>query len=218
MEAHYLPKQVIEPLCITETDKVIIGDMNPDATGGFNINVNWRNFDLGAYFNWSIGNDVYNVNKLASLYGYKERGVYENKLDIVKGSYTWYNIDANGSLNALTTPEQLAAANVNATLPTPYNEQAVISSLGIEDASYLRLNTLTLGYTLPKLLTGKVGIQNLRFYASCYNLFTITGYDGLDPEVNSNANLNHAVYPTTGLDWGTYPRARSYVIGVNVNF
>ena len=203
---------------VTETDKVIIGDMNPDATGGFNINVNWRNFDLGAYFNWSIGNDVYNVNKLASLYGYKERGVYENKLDIVKGSYTWYNIDANGSLNALTTPEQLAAANVNATLPTPYNEQAVISSLGIEDASYLRLNTLTLGYTLPKLLTGKVGIQNLRFYASCYNLFTITGYDGLDPEVNSNANLNHAVYPTTGLDWGTYPRARSYVIGVNVNF
>ena len=122
--------------------------MNPDATGGFNINVNWRNFDLGAYFNWSIGNDVYNVNKLASLYGYKERGVYENKLDIVKGSYTWYNIDANGSLNALTTPEQLAAANVNATLPTPYNEQAVISSLGIEDASYLRLNTLTLGYSM----------------------------------------------------------------------
>ncbi len=63
-----------------------------------------------------------------------------------------------------------------------------------------------------------MGIQNLRFYFSCYNVFTITSYDGLDPEVNSNSNLNHAVYPTTGLDWGTYPRARSYVLGLNLNF
>ncbi len=203
---------------VNEDDKVIIGDMNPDATGGFNINVNWRNFDLGAYFNWSIGNDVYNVNKLASLYGYKERGVYENKLDIVNSCYKWYNIDANGALHRFTTPEEFAAANVNATLPTPYAEQGYVSSLGIEDGSYLRLNTLTLGYTLPKHLTARVGIQNLRFYATCYNVFTITGYDGLDPEVNANANVNKAVYPTTGLDWGTYPRARSYVLGVNINF
>ncbi|MDE7345723.1 MAG: TonB-dependent receptor [Muribaculaceae bacterium] len=203
---------------VTEADKVIIGDMNPDATGGFNINVNWRSFDLGAYFNWSYGNQVYNVNKLASLYGYKERGVYENKLDLVRNCYRWYDIDSSGNLVALTSPEQLAAANASASLPTPYNEQGIVSSLGVEDASYLRLNTLTLGYTLPKKLTTKVGIQNLRFYASCYNLFTITSYDGLDPEVNANSNLNHAVYPTTGLDWGTYPRARSYVLGVNINF
>ncbi len=203
---------------VTEVDKVIIGDMQPKATGGFNVNVTWKNFDLGAYFNWSYGNDIYNANKLASLYGYKELGVYSNKLAIVNDCYKWYEIDANGMLNAFTTPEQFAAANVNAKLPTPYNEQQAISSLGIEDGSYLRLNTLTLGYTLPRVLTSKVGIQNLRFYASCYNVFTITGYDGLDPEVNANSRLNSATYPTLGLDWGTYPRARSFVVGLNVNF
>ncbi len=203
---------------VNETDKVVIADMNPDATGGFNINVTWRNFDLGAYFNWSAGNQIYNVNKLASLYGYKESGVYENKLDIINESYKWYNVDANGTLHAFTTPDEFAAANVNAKYPTAYNESQVVSTLGIEDGSYLRLNTLTLGYTLPKHLTTKVGIQNLCFYATCYNVFTITSYSGIDPEVNSNSNLNHAVYPTIGLDWGSYPRARSYVLGLNISF
>lgn len=203
---------------VNETDKVIIGNTNPDFTGGFNIGANYRNFDLGLYFNFVVGNDIYNVNKLASLYGYKERGVYENKFDIVKNCYTWFNVDAAGNLNRLTTPEQLAAANVGKTLPTPYAEQGTVSSLGIEDGSYLRLNTLTFGYTLPKAITTKVGIENLRFYFSCYNVFTITSYEGLDPEVNAAPNLNKAVYPTTGLDWGTYPRARSYVLGINLNF
>lgn len=203
---------------VNETDKVIIGDVNPDVTGGFNLNVTWKNFDLGAYFNWSIGNKVYNANKLGSLFGYKERGVYENKLDLVKNCFTWYNVDASGNLNSLLTPEDLKSANANATLPIPYHEVPIVSSLGVEDGSYLRLNTLSLGYSLPKHLISKIGMQNLRFYASCYNVFTITKYDGMDPEVNANANLNHATYPTIGLDWGTYPRARSYVVGVNINF
>lgn len=204
---------------VTETDKVIIGNTNPDFTGGFNVGVNWRNFDLGLFFNFVVGNDIYNVNKLASLYGYKERGVYENKLDVVKNCYTWFNVDAAGNLVDLRgSKDMLNAANIGKTLPTPYAEQGTVSSDGIGDGSYLRLNTLTFGYTLPKAMTTKVGIQNLRFYFSCYNVFTITSYDGLDPEVNSNQNLNHAVYPTTGLDWGTYPRARSFVLGVNLNF
>ena len=77
---------------------------------------------------------------------------------------------------------------------------------------------MTLGYTLPKAWLNKAGISNLRVYGTVYNLFTITGYSGLDPEVSANANLNHAVYPTPGLDWGTYPRARSFVVGVNLSF
>ena len=202
---------------IDTDDYTIIGDMNPVHTGGFNINATYKNFDLGLYFNWSYGNEIYNVNKLASLYGYKETRVYENKLAILKGAYKIYDI-VNGNLERLDSPAKLEAANVNANLPLCYNEQGVVSTLGIEDGSYLRLNTMTLGYTLPKAWLNKAGISNLRVYGTVYNLFTITGYSGLDPEVSANANLNHAVYPTPGLDWGTYPRARSFVVGVNLSF
>lgn len=202
---------------IDTDDYTIIGDMNPAHTGGFNINATYKNFDLGLYFNWSYGNEIYNVNKLASLYGYKETGIFENKLAIVKNSYKMYDIQ-NGSLVKLDTPAKLEAANANATLPLGYNEQGIVSTLGIEDGSFLRLNTMSLGYTLPKVWLNKAGIGNCRVYGTVYNLFTITGYSGLDPEVNANSNLNHSVYPTPGLDWGTYPRTRSFVVGVNLSF
>lgn len=199
-------------------DYVEIGDMTPAHTGGFNINVAYKQVDLGMNFNWSYGNDVYNANKLASLYnGNKGGGLYGNKLDIVNDSYTLFDIQ-NGNLVELTTPEELNAANAGASLPSTYLQQGYVSDIGIEDGSYLRLNTLTLGYTLPKLLLNRVKANNLRIYGSVYNVFTLTGYSGLDPEVNANANLNNARYPTPGLDWGTYPRARQFVLGLNVTF
>lgn len=202
---------------INDQDLTVIGNTNPVHTGGFNLNVSYKSLDLGAYFNWSYGNDVYNVNKLASLYGYKETGVYENKLAILNNAYKIYDIQ-DGQLVRLSTPEQLDAANKNATLPLAYNESGVTSSLGIESGSFLRLNTVTLGYSFSKELLHKIGLNSLRVYASVYNLLTITGYSGLDPEVNANTAQGHAVYPTTGLDWGSYPRARSFVFGLNLNF
>ncbi len=202
---------------IDEKDVTIIGDMNPVHTGGFNINTTYKNFDLGLYFNWSYGNDVYNVNKIASLYGAKEAGVYENKLGFIKDSYRIYDV-VDGKLIRLTTPEQLNAANVNANLPLPYSENGVTSSIAIEDGSYLRLNTLTLGYSLPDNVLHKAGLSKLRIYGTIYNLFTLTDYSGLDPEVSTNTSQNHAKYPTVGLDWGTYPRARSFVVGLNLSF
>jgi TonB-dependent starch-binding outer membrane protein SusC len=199
-------------------DYVEIGNMNPKHTGGFNINVNFKNLDLGMFFNWSYGNDVYNANKLATLYnGNKGGGLYGNKLDIVKNSYTLYEIQG-GNLVHLTTPEQLNAANANASLPSTYLQQGYVSDIGIEDGSFLRLNTLTLGYTLPKMLLNKLKISNIHIYGSIYNVFTLTGYSGLDPEVNTSPNVNNASYPTPGLDWGTYPRARQFVFGLNVTF
>lgn len=135
----------------------------------------------------------------------------------MKDCYKIYDI-VDGQLVSLTTPEQLNAANVNATLPLLYSENGVTSTIAIEDGSYLRLNTLTLGYSLPLNLLRKAGISKLRIYGTIYNLFTITGYSGLDPEVSANNNVNDAKYPTVGLDWGTYPRARSFVVGVNLSF
>jgi len=202
---------------IDNGDVDVIGNMTPVHTGGFEINAAYKNFDLGLLFNWSYGNEIYNANKLASLYGYKESGVYENKLSIVKDCYKIYTVE-NGQLVRLSTPEQLNAANANATLPLAYNENGIVTTLGIEDGSFLRLNTLTLGYTLPKSLTVKARLSNVRIYGSIYNLLTLTGYSGLDPEVNTNTAQNNQIYPTVGMDWGAYPRARSFVVGASLTF
>jgi TonB-linked SusC/RagA family outer membrane protein len=215
-----LPKFIdtVKDGVIDDKDIVEIGNMNSKHTGGFNINATYKNIDLGMYFNWSSGNDVYNANKLATLFnGNKGGGLYGNKLEIVNDSYTLYKIQ-NGNLVRLTTPDQLNAANVNATVPLTYLQQGYVSNIGIEDGSYLRLNTISLGYTLPKQLLSKAKISNIRVYGSVYNAFTLTGYSGLDPEVNTNQNMNSARYPTPGLDWGTYPRARQFVIGLNATF
>ncbi|MBD0376863.1 MAG: TonB-dependent receptor, partial [Flavisolibacter sp.] len=202
---------------IDDQDISVIGNMNPTHTGGFNLSAGYKNIDFGLYFNWSVGNELYNANKLASLYGPKEAGVYENKLAILNNSYKIYDV-VNGQLVRLTTPDQLNAANANASLPTAYMEVGAVSSLGIEDGSFLRLNTLNLGYTLPRSLLSKARISNLRIYGSIYNVFTITKYSGLDPEVNTSPAHNNAVYPTVGLDFGTYPRPRSFVVGLNLSF
>lgn len=215
-----LPKFVdnVKDGVIDDKDMVEIGNMNPKNTGGFNLNAGYKHFDLGLYFNWSYGNDVYNANKLATLFnGNKGGGLYGNKLAVVKDSYTNYQIQ-NGNLVKLVTPDQLNAANANATVPSTFLQQGYVSDIGIEDGSYLRLNTLTLGYTLPQQLLSKVKVSNLRIYGSVYNAFTLTGYSGLDPDVNTSQNVNSSRYPTPGLDWGTYPRARQFVIGLNVTF
>ena len=202
---------------VDNEDITVIGDMTPDCTGGFNLNAQWKGFDLGAYFNWSIGNEVYNAHKLASMHGGKEAGLFENKLAFLKDSFMPFTVK-NGNIEMLYTPSELAAANEGATMPFGYQENGIISTIGIEDGSFLRLNTLTLGYTLPQQLTKKAGISNCRVYASIYNVFTLTGYSGLDPEVNTNTAQGGAAYPTVGLDWGAYPRARSFVVGLNLSF
>lgn len=202
---------------IDDKDLDVIGKAAPKHIGGVNLSVSYKNIDLGMFFNWSYGNQVYNANKLATLFGPKEAGVYENKLAIMNNAYKIYDV-VGGQLVRLKTPEQLNAANVNANLPLAYNEGGVTSTLGIEDGSFLRLNTLTVGYSLPKSVLSKIKVSSLRIYGSMYNVFTITNYSGLDPEVNTNLSQNNAIYPTLGLDFGSYPRARSFILGLNLNF
>ena len=136
-------------------------------------------------------------------------------MEVVNNTYKLYEIQ-NGMLSRLNTPEQLNAANQNSTLPLTYLKQGYVADIGVEDGSYLRLNTLTLGYTLADKAVSKLGMSNLRLYGTIYNVFTITRYSGLDPEVNSDPD--RARYPTPGLDWGTYPRARQFVVGLNATF
>ncbi len=202
---------------VNEKDVTIIGDMNPKHTGGFNLNSSYKNIDFAMNFNWSYGNKVYNANYLAAFYGSKEDGLYRNRLDYLSTSYKIYDIQ-NGQLVKVTDPAALKALNANATTFLPYHENPVVSTLGIEDGSFLRLNTVTLGYSLPDGLIQKMKINRLRVYASIFNALTFTKYKGLDPEVNTNMSQGGAQYPTIGLDWGAYPRARSFTAGLNIEF
>lgn len=202
---------------VNDYDVSVIGNMNPKHTGGLNINAMFKGIDLGLNFNWRYGNKIYNANYLAALYGAKEDGLFRNRFDVVKNAYKIYKIDA-GQLVSVTDPTELDALNADADIFLPYQENAIVSTLAIQDGSFLRLNTVTLGYTLPKALTTKLYISKLRVYGSIYNALTFTKYVGLDPEVNTNTSQGGAQYPTAGLDWGAYPRARSFTLGINVEF
>lgn len=202
---------------VNESDVDIIGNTNPKHTGGLNIQGNFKNLDFQMGFNWSYGNKLYNANYLASFYGSKEDGLFRNRLNYLSSSYKIYDIQ-NGQIASVTDPTALSQLNANATTFLPYHENPVVSTLGIQDGSYLRLNTITMGYTLPQSLLRVLKISKIRLYGTIYNAYTWTNYPGLDPEVSTNTNQGNAQYPTTGLDWGAYPRARSFVFGLNVEF
>lgn len=196
---------------IGDEDNVIIGNVNPDVYGGFGLNAHAYGFDLSANFNFSIGNQVYNANKIE--YTSTSKYQYRNMVDIMADGKRWTNLDPETGM-LCNDPVRLAELNANTTMWSPYMSKFVLTDWAVEDASFLRLNTLTLGYTLPQSLTKRVGINSLRFYCTAYNVFTITGYSGYDPE--SDCIRKDALTP--GVDYSGYPRSRSFVIGLNLNF
>lgn len=195
---------------VTTADREIIGDANPVHTGGFSINARAYGFDLSANFNWSVGNDVYNANKIEFTQTSKYQ--YRNMISEMADGKRWTNLNENGTI--CNEPEKLAAMNANTTMWSPYTQRMIFSDWAVEDASFLRLNTLTLGYTLPATLLNKVGIQNLRFYVTGYNLFCWTNYSGYDPEVSTIRKTNL----TPGVDYSAYPKSCQFVVGLNLNF
>lgn len=195
---------------IDANDKTIIGDANPAATGGFSINARAYGFDLSANFNYSIGNDIYNANKIEFTSTGKYQ--YRNMIDEMASGKRWTNLNADGTL--CNDPAKLAEMNANTTMWSPYTDRMIFSDWAVEDGSFLRLNTLTLGYTLPSNLLKKASIKSLRFYVTAYNVFCLTSYSGYDPEVSSIRKTNL----TPGVDYSAYPKSRQFVVGVNLNF
>ncbi|MBE6261055.1 MAG: TonB-dependent receptor [Prevotella sp.] len=202
---------------ITEDDCQVVGHTMPKHTGGINLNANFKGFDFSAGFTYQIGGDVYNANAMHSMMGNKDTSFGWNRLAVASDTWKMYDIDSNGDLFAVTDPSALRNLNAGAKYALPYYEYGLVNSEFIEDASYLRLNTLTLGYTIPKQLTKKIGISNLRVYFTGGNLFCLTGYDGSDPDVNTRPGGNNG-FPTPNYDWNSYPRARTYTFGLNVAF
>ena len=183
-----------------EGDRGFIGSPHPDFTYGFNLNLGYKGFDLSAFFNGSVGNDIYNYEKI-----FTDFPTFVNGNRSVRVLDSWTPTNTNASLPALSLGGQ------NETVP---------SSHFVEDGSFLRLRNLQIGYTLPENVSGKIGANTLRVYLQGSNLFTITGYDGLDPEINTTqvpgVNDVNSSQLNLGVDDRIYPQARIITLGVNV--
>jgi hypothetical protein len=200
--------------------------MAPKHTGGFHINARYKDFDFAANFAYQLDGKVFNANAARSVHsGNNTKWSAMNRLDTkFDNSWSMYNIDGNGNLYVITDPNELRARNAGVEyglLSYIANDDApIVSDDYIESAAYLRLQSLTIGYTLPKLLINKIGLSNARVYFTAGNLFCIKGYDGLDPDVNTNGSMdpNYSGFPTPGFDYNSYPRSRTFTFGLNVAF
>ena len=177
---------------VDESDKSYIGNPFPDMMMGINLNASWKNFDFLAQLYGTFGNDIYNLNK--------DRYFGTDGVNVIAGTYdkAWRPDNTGTDVPRLSVND----ANGNHNKP---------STFFVESGSYMRMKLLQIGYTLPKDVLGpKV---TARISLSAQNLFTITGYSGMDPETAAMGGVTEA-----GIDWTGYPNPRTFLVGVNLNF
>lgn len=201
-----------------DNDRQIIGNPTPKFTGGLNQQFTYKQWDMSVFLNFSVGNDVYNANKIELSNAYTTNA---NMLNIMKDR--WKVVTPTGQtaqwVSGTTVrgiaPDQLEALNANAQIWQPLRSSGAFypHSWAIEDASFLRVNNVTIGYSLPVKLLAKIKMSKIRFYATGNNLAIITKYSGYDPEVSVRSSGL-----TPGLDYSAYPKSRSFIFGVNVTF
>ena len=201
------------------SDRKIIGNPTPKFTGGLNQQFTYKQWDMSVFVNFSYGNDIYNANKIEFTNGYT---VNSNLLAIMQNR--WKVVTATGqtaqwvnSSNQVLgiPPDQLSALNANATIWQPLKGAGAFypSSWAIEDGSFLRINNITLGYSLPLKTIARLKMSKLRFYLTASNLAVLTSYSGYDPEVSVRSSPL-----TPGLDYSAYPKSRSFIFGINASF
>ncbi len=180
---------------LNNNDRTIIGNPHPDFIWGWNNDFSWKGFDLNIFFQASNGNDIFNYTLL--------------ELDLLSGRN-------NATTAAL---RRWTPSNTNTDVPKAFGGRSRRSSTRwIQDGSYIRLKNIALGYSLPKSVLDKLNIQKFRIYISAQNILTFTDYEGFDPEVNyrtsgaTNGNRN------LGLDFASYPNAKSFTFGLNLGF
>ena len=197
---------------IDTNDKVKIGSALPYLTGGFNLSAVIYGFDLSAAFNYSVGNKVYNGDKF-SLTERTRNGRYRRLLAISAPGTAWTNIDwETGEI--ITDPDMLRAVNRDCKMYAPTMNKFFLSDYYIEDGSFLRFSSLTIGYTIPQSLTQRIHMSKLRIYATGSNLFCLTRYTGYDPEVD----CRRSTPLTPGIDYSAYPKSIGVIAGVNLSF
>ncbi len=179
---------------ITPDDRTFIGSPIPKFTYGFNLAFTYKNFDLTAFLYGSEGNKINNWNAWWIDFWPSFQGQKSKKL-----------------LYDSWTPERTNTNVPMATNVSNFSTNTQMTSYFIEDGSYLRMKTMQLGYTIPETVLSKVNIKGLRVYVQAVNLFTITKYSGLDPELGGDDRA-------FGSDTGNYPLVKQWIFGINVNF
>ncbi len=184
---------------IDGNDRSFVGSPHPDLTAGLTLGFNYKNFDFSAFFSGSFGNDVYNLTKY--LGEFFNQSQYNKNSTILNA---WTPTHTNTSVPRVTQDDP--------------NNNIRPSSYYIENGSYVRLKNLKVGYQLPKNILSLLNVQNAYLYLQATNLFTITSYDGIDPEVGLQSYTSSSRNLDMGIDRGIYPLSRSYTFGVNVAF
>ncbi len=180
---------------IDPKDRTFIGNPNPDFTYGLNLGATYKNFDLSLFFYGAQGNEIFNYNRWwvdfwPSFQNQKSKNLLYN-------SWTPTRTD-------VSTPKASNKSNFS------NNTQSV--SFYVEDGSFMRLKNLQLGYTVPSSVINKIGLNSARFYVQGVNLFTMTKYTGVDPDLNSGDDR------APGVDLGNYPIVKQYIVGVHIGF
>lgn len=177
---------------LDDEDRTMIGNPHPDFTFGLTLGADYKGFDFSAFFQGSIGNDVLNI----------------LKYDIYSGT-GWYNAPKDILTTFWDGP---GSTNKNFAIDADSRMNLEMSDWYVEKGSYVRLKNLQIGYTIPAALTKKITINNLRVFVAAQNLFTITGYSGLDPEIGEL--YDNPQYK--GCDMGFYPQARTFMVGLSM--
>lgn len=179
---------------ITPEDRVFLGNPNPDFNYGINLGLTYKQFDLSAFFYGVQGNDLWNYNLYYTDF-------YASFLQ-AKSKTAYYD--------AWTPENHNAKVAIQETKMT-FSTNGAPNSYYVENGSYLKLKNLQIGYNLPAFLSKKVGVEKLRVYVQTANLFTLTQYTGLDPEISGSA-------VSFGVDRGVYPNDRQFLMGLQLSF
>jgi len=174
---------------ISDADRVELGSPYPVFTGGLNLNLEYKGFDMNMFVYAALGQEVYDATRRYDMNGTNYRQEWLNR---------WTGAGTSNYYPRVTFVDD------NQNMKT-------VSDFFIHDGSYVRLRNITLGYTLPKSVVNYLKIKNLRFYVTAENLLTFTGYKGYDPEIGGGVFSN-------GIDHGIYPQARTVLGGVNITF
>ncbi|MCF0043524.1 TonB-dependent receptor [Dyadobacter fanqingshengii] len=183
---------------LNSDDRTIIGNPHPKFIWGLTNDFSWKGIDLNVFFQASQGNDMLNYTLM--------------ELNLLSG----INNATTDALNRWTPTN----TNTNTNVPKAMaGRTRRVSTRWVEDGSFVRLKNISLGYNIPKSVVDKLHISKLRIYASAQNILTFTKYKGFDPEVNYSSDDNSTnSNRNLGLDYGSYPNAKSYTIGLNVGF
>ena len=184
---------------INDDDRTFIGSPHPDFTYGVNLRMGYKGFDMSAFFQGSQGNEIFNNDKVYTDF---PSFFNANRSTRVLDSWTPDNLDA-----------ELPALSQSIT-----NNEGAANSFFVEDGSYMRLKNLQIGYTFNEEVSSYLGMDSVRLYLQGTNLFTITGYDGVDPELQPRLDGGAIDNLTIGVSDNNYPLAAIYSFGVNLKF